>query len=94
MYQDMYDGTSKLKDPFTVTDKNGKQVEMDKPAAEDTNYTIVLVVPDNADMDVVNEAIRKFNQTYPDVEVEVKTGYGSPTPKETPQTPAENTQGN
>jgi ABC-type glycerol-3-phosphate transport system substrate-binding protein len=67
---------------------------MDKPAEEDTNYTIVLVVPDNADMDVVNEAIRKFNQTYPDVKVEVKTGYGSPAPKETPQTPAENTQGN
>ena len=94
MYQNMYDGTSKLKDPFTVTDKDGKQVEMDKPAEEDTNYTIVLVVPDNADMDVVNEAIRKFNQTYPDVKVEVKTGYGSPAPKETPQTPAENTQGN
>lgn len=99
MYENMEMGTSKLKDPFTVTDENGKQVEMTKPSEEDTNYTVVLVVPDNADMAVVNEAIRLFHESYPDVKVEVRTGYGSPTPEETvknpdPQTPAENDQGN
>lgn len=92
MYQNMDMGTSTMKDPFTVTDENGKQVEMNKPAPEDTNYTVVLVVPDNADMETVNEAIRLFHETYPDVKVEVRTGYGSPSPEKPVENPGHNPQ--
>lgn len=93
-YKDVYNKTSKLDDTFTVTSDKGKTVTMDNPG-EDANYTIVLVVPDNADMSMVQKAIEDFNKTYPNVKVEVKTGYGSPTPKtETEQTPAETTATN
>lgn len=91
-YNDTYDKTSKLGDTFTVTGSDGKTATMENPG-ENANYTIVLVVPDNADMATVQEAVTKFQQSYPDVKVEIKGGYGSPTAKDSDQAPGNNAQG-
>ena len=42
-------------------------------------YKVVVVVPDNADMEVVAEQVRKFEEAHPGVKVTVKKGYGDST---------------
>lgn len=79
-----YDNTvgkvSKLDTTISVQDSSGANVQL--ISDKDTRtYKIVLVVPDNSDMSVVNQAVNQFKSTYPGVEVEVNTDYGSPTPK-------------
>lgn len=60
---------------ITCDDGNGNKVTIDSDPNTRTQK-IVLVVPDNANMDVVNQAVADFTELNPDVKVEVKTGYG------------------
>ena len=73
----------------------GKQINVANSAGKDTvlnsdpntrNYKLVVVVPENADLSTLNSAARAFEaekalEGY-NVSVEIKPGYGSPTPDE------------
>lgn len=77
-YNDMSGKVEDLSEEITVTDENGNQVTL--PSDPDTReYSIVLVVPDNADAEMIEQAIKQFQEQFPGVEVVVKDGYGSPT---------------
>lgn len=76
-YGDMKDSVSELGDPITVTDENGEEVTL--PSDPDTRkYEVVLVVPDNADPEMVAEAIRIFQENNLGVTVTIVQDYGSP----------------
>lgn len=76
----MRNKVSNLGDEIQVKGPGGDTTLTSDPATR--TYRIVLVVPDDADPAMVSEAVRKFKETHSDFEVEVKTGYGSPTPKD------------
>lgn len=86
--KDSYDNTqskvSKLDSTISVQDSSGATVDL--ASNKDTRtYKMVLVVPANSDMTVVNQAVNQFKSSHPGVEVEVNTDYGSPTPKPDPE---------
>lgn len=60
---------------ITVTENGGEKVTVSSDPDTRT-YKIVLVVPDNADMDAVNQAVNEFRSLNPEIAVEIKTGYG------------------
>lgn len=82
VYNDTVRGVSKLGEEITVTGPDGSEVKVVSPTDTRT-YKIILVVPDDADMSLVNQAVEKFKESKAgnsqNVVVEVKTGYGSPT---------------
>jgi hypothetical protein len=78
-FNNMEAGVSNLGEEIKVTDENGNEVT--KESDPDTRqYSVVLVVPDDADPAIVQQAIEQFKQDHPGVDVEVKSGYGNPTP--------------
>lgn len=76
----MKQGVENLGDPITVKNAQGENVTLDSPK-DSRKYQIVLVVPDGADRAVLDAAVADFKRKNPGVEVEVRTGYGDPTPK-------------
>ena len=82
---DMESGVEELDENITVTDSEGNEVTL--PSDPDTReYSLVLVVPDDADMATVEAIVKAFEDEY-GVEVEIRTGYGNAdveTPAETP----------
>lgn len=78
-YRDLKNKIPKLEDNIEMTNKSGNKVSVNSDPST-RNYKIVLVVPDNADMSIVNTAVKDFKDLNPGVDVEVKTGYGSPKP--------------
>ena len=79
-YNKMYNGSQKLDETITVN-RGSQQVQVDSPK-ESRTYKVVLVVPDNADMNSVKKQVEDFQKSNPGVTVEVKTGYGSPSQKD------------
>ena len=80
-YTKMEDNVSSLDGTINVQNKSGATVPV--TSNKDTRtYKIVLVIPDNADMTVVNQAVNEFKSSHPGVTVEINKDYGSPTPKE------------
>ena len=79
-YNKMYNGSQKLGETITVN-RGSQQVQVDSPK-ESRTYKVVLVVPDNADMNSVKKQVEDFQKSNPGVTVEVKTGYGSPSQKD------------
>lgn len=83
-YNDMYSKVTALDEDIKVMDKKGEIVNVKSPKDTRT-YTIVVVVPDDADMEIVEQARQDFINTRAEsgenVKVEIKTGYGSPTEK-------------
>lgn len=80
-YTKMEDNVSKLDGTINVQNKSGATVPI--TSNKDTRtYKVVLVVPANSDMTVVNQAVNEFKSSHPGVTVDINTDYGSPTPKE------------
>ena len=79
-FSSMYSGVANVGTSITLKDATGKDVIVNTPE-EGRVYKIVLVVPDDADMNMVNEAARAYEQEKAalgnTVTVEVKTGYGN-----------------
>lgn len=87
--KEMQEGADEQTDGIEVTGPDGKTITVPEGEGE-RNYTVVLVVPDNADPALVAEQVAKFKEAHPGVTVEVRDGYGSPTPAEPPvETPEE-----
>lgn len=95
VYQSVEKKVSKLDDPITVQDKDGNKVELASPADTRT-YKMVIVVPDSqVTSQTLRDAIKVFQLENPGVVVEVKGGYGDPTPPKEPETDTEtNTETN
>ena len=79
----VYQGMEAIKshdESIVVTDKDGKSQTVQSDRNTRT-YKIVLVVPENADMNVVNTAVENFEKEQKtageNVIVEVKKGYGN-----------------
>lgn len=70
--------------------KDGKDTTV-KSDPSTRKYKVVLVVPDSYDKETVDQAVENFKKNNPGVSVDIKTGYGDPTPKTTKEesTPAE-----
>lgn len=84
-------GLFKLDENISVKDKEGNTVEINSPK-ETRTYKIILIVPDDAELDVVNAAISKYHEQHPEVEVVISQEYGRPRPekpKEESETEAE-----
>lgn len=79
-YKNMSEKVTKLDSTINVENQSGATVQLNSNKATRT-YKIVLVVPDNSDMNVVNQAVTEFKNLHPDTVVEVNSKYGSPTPK-------------
>lgn len=77
LYTSMEKKVSKLDKEINVQDHTGKTQTLESDPDTRT-YSIVIVIPDNASKEAVNQAVEQFKQDHPDVTVEVKTGYGSP----------------
>ena len=75
-YRDMYSKVEDLDETIQVTDKSGQAAEFSSDPGT-RKYEVVLVVPDNADMAVVAEGVKAFKETYPDVDVVIRKGYGN-----------------
>lgn len=83
IYSDMYGKVEDLGENINVQNSSGQTVTVTSDPDTRT-YKIVLVVPDDADMALVQQVIAEFESSREGVTVEIKTGYGSPSPpKET-----------
>lgn len=79
-YNNMYGKVSELGETISVEKANGDKKTF-KSDPETRTYNIRLVVPDDADMKMVNQAKAEFeNEMGGNVHVTVVTGYGSPSP--------------
>ena len=81
-YNSMYSSVETLGESITVQDQNGQSVTVSSNT-ENRTYRVVLVVPDDADLSVVVQAVNDFKASHPGVEVSVRQGYGSPSGTET-----------
>ncbi len=79
-YATMESGVSGLDETVYVQNQSGATVPV--TSDKDTRtYKIILVVPANSDMSIVNKAVANFQKKHPGVDVEINTSYGSPNPK-------------
>lgn len=69
---------NRLGEEITVQNQSGQTVTLHSDKATRT-CRLVLVVPDDADLDMVNQAVREYQQTHPGANITVRQGYGSPT---------------
>lgn len=78
-YSKLYSAVAAQGEDVTVKDASGNEVKVNSPKDTRT-YKIVLVVPDNADMTIVNQAKQEYEKERADlgdtVVVEIRTGYG------------------
>ncbi len=79
----MKEGADKQTDGIEVTGPDGKPTTVPEGDGE-RSYKLVLVVPDGADKAALEKLIRDFEKNNPGVTVELKDGYGDPTPKAPP----------
>ena len=79
-YNSMSDKVSKLGETVYVQNQSGATVPIQSQPSTRT-YKIVLVIPDNSDMSIVNKAVKDFKDKHPGVVVEINTEHGHPTPK-------------
>ena len=82
--EDMEDGLADDDNQVSAENSKGENYSgYSDPATR--NYSVVLVVPDGADMAAVRAAVEAYMRENPGVTVEIKTGYGDPTPKDPPE---------
>lgn len=67
--------------PNVSLTKDGQTITVNSPP-ETRTLTIVMVIPDDADMATVKEGVEAFKRDYPDAKVIIRQGYGSPTREE------------
>lgn len=76
----LLNGADCLPEEIEVTGKDGKDVKL-KSNPDSRTYKIVLVVPDSdIDKDYIKQAVKTFQDENPGYTVEIKGGYGNPTP--------------
>lgn len=84
-FNSMKKGVSSLDEEIKVTTADGTETTVNSPVNTRT-YKVIVVVPDDADMSLVEQAKQQFIASKASsgvqVEVEIKTGYGSPTSKQ------------
>lgn len=76
VYNAMDRNVSGLGEEIEVQNKSGSTVTLTSDSDSRT-YQIVLVVPDDADMSIVQAGIEAFEASHPDTTVVVKQGYGN-----------------
>lgn len=74
-YTNLHSKVPYMESEITVTENGGEEAKVHSNPDTRT-YKIVVVIPDNADMSVVNQAVNDFRELNPEISVEVKTGYG------------------
>lgn len=80
-WQKLEYGAAELDRTITVTDKSGGTVQLDSDP-QTRQYKIILVVPDDAkDEQYIRDAVAEFEKNHENYTVEIKTGYGNPTPE-------------
>ena len=83
-YETLQKGVSGLEVNIPVVNSAGKDVTVTSDP-NSRKFKVVLVVPDNADLDIVDTAMKNFQASHPDVFVEVKIGYGAANNDQTSQ---------
>ncbi|MEG1887251.1 MAG: hypothetical protein RR177_03915, partial [Oscillospiraceae bacterium] len=82
-FGNLYGAVNKLSEDINVQNKNGGIVSQ-KSSVDSRTYKIVLAVPDDADLATVKQAKSEFEALKAGlgdtVVVEIRQGYGSPTP--------------
>ena len=73
--QEYSEGKLDYSGEMVTTDGAGNKVTIESDP-ETRTRKIIMVVPDNADMAIINQGVADFTELNPDVTVEVKTGYG------------------
>ncbi len=80
-FNSMYNQVSGLGQDISVENQNGERSTV-KSDPSTRSYCVRLVVPDDADMTMVQQAKADFEREMGgNVHVEIVTGYGSPTPE-------------
>lgn len=79
-YNELYSGVNNLGSEITVRNQAGATSTLDISGSK--TYKMIMVVPDHADMALVQKAIDQFQKTNPGVVVEIRTGYGDPEPSQ------------
>ena len=82
VYKELKKDVGKLDSQITVKKQDGTELTLTSDTKTRT-YKVIVVVPDSTDMTNVNSAIAALESENPLLDVEVVTGYGDPTPKET-----------
>lgn len=74
----MYNGVKNLPEDIRVR-KDGQSVTVQSDPGTRT-YKLVIVIPDDGDKTVINQAIDRLKQEHPDISIdcEIKGGYGNP----------------
>lgn len=81
-YMNMYNKVSGLGEEINVKDNSGSETTVHSDPNTRT-YVVRMVVPDDSDMAMINQAIADFEREMGGkVKVEVITGYGSPSKNE------------
>lgn len=80
-YNSLYGAVHGKGEEIKVTDKDGNETTIHSDP-ETRSYNIVMVIPDDADLSLVSQAVREFQQAHPGVKVTVRNGYGSPSAEE------------
>ena len=91
-YSTLESGVGKLDTNISVKNASGKDTTV-KSDRDTRTYKVVIVVPDSADMNTVNTAVKNFQAKNPGVAVEVKTGYGNPADATKAETNTTETEG-
>jgi Mrp family chromosome partitioning ATPase len=73
----MKNSVKKLPEEIEVEMHNGEKVTLTSPTKTRT-YKLIMIVPDDVDMKMVKDAVKKFNQSNKNVVVEIKNSYGHP----------------
>lgn len=86
-YRNLASNVGSLGEDITVLNQSGAKVSLKSPKSTRT-YKIVVIVPDNADMSVLNSQINKFKESWPDenIVVEINKNYGHPSEKKDEET--------
>ena len=79
-YNELYSGVNNLGSEITVRNQAGATSTVDISGSK--TYKMIMVVPDHADMALVQKTIAQFQKSKPGVVVEVRTGYGDPEPSQ------------
>ena len=77
VYNTMKNSVKKLPEEIEVEMHNGEKVTLTSPTKTRT-YKLIMIVPDDVDMKMVKDAVKKFNQSNKNVVVEIKNSYGHP----------------
>lgn len=83
-FNTLYSGVAGLDETVKVADSTGKNTTV-KSDPDTRTYKIVVVIPEGGDINTVKAAAKQLEEEKKELgynlKVEIKTGYGTPTPK-------------